>query len=154
MVQPIRTAARAVIIHDGKLLLVKMQDRRGVFYILPGGGQRPGETLEQAVERECQEETGCQVEVGKLLYIREYIGKNHTFSKSHRRFHQLEAVFEARITSRDNFGTGSENDKKQIGLSWIPVTELPHIEFYPKHVRDIIKDGQIEAANLYLGDVN
>ena len=154
MVQPIRTAARAVIINDGKILLIKMQDRRGVFYILPGGGQRPGETLEQAVERECKEETGCEVTVGKLIYIREYIGRNHTFSKAHRRFHQLEAEFEAQITCNENFGVGCENDKKQVGLSWMPVSELPHIEFFPKHAREILKGGHAPSASLYLGDVN
>ena len=34
----------------------------------------------QALQRECREEINCQVEVGDILYIREYIGRNHEFS--------------------------------------------------------------------------
>jgi 8-oxo-dGTP diphosphatase len=79
-VKQIRSAARAVIICNGCLLATKMRDQRGVYYILPGGGQQPGETMEDAVKRECLEEVGLKVSVLQLLYVREYIGKNHTFS--------------------------------------------------------------------------
>ncbi|MFO7726156.1 MAG: NUDIX domain-containing protein, partial [Oceanipulchritudo sp.] len=89
----IRSAARAIIICDGALLATKMRDHRGVYYILPGGGQLPGETLENTVRRECLEEVGIPVTVVRLLYVREYIGKNHNFSKRHAAFHQLEHVF-------------------------------------------------------------
>ena len=154
MVNSIRTAARALMIRDGKILLVKMKDHRGVFYILPGGGQKAGETLQQAVERECSEETGCKIKAGKLAYIREYIGKNHTFSKSHRRFHQLEAVFHCEIVCDQNFGLGCEHDKKQVGLTWMPLEDIPDTELYPKQVRELFKKGQIETEDLYLGDVN
>ena len=75
----IRTAARALVISKGKLLTIKMQDSSGIFYILPGGGQRHGETLREGLMSECLEEIGTNVEIGELLYVREYIGKNHEF---------------------------------------------------------------------------
>ena len=67
--RPIRTAARALIILNGKLLAIKMRDRSGIFYILPGGGQRHGETLREGLMRECLEEIGTDVKVGELLYV-------------------------------------------------------------------------------------
>jgi hypothetical protein len=36
----VRTAARAVVVRDGRLLAITMRDNEGDFYILPGGGQR------------------------------------------------------------------------------------------------------------------
>ena len=63
----IRTAARALIIQDQKVLAIKMRDRTGIFYILPGGGQKHGETLRQSLERECLEEIGTKVDIGELL---------------------------------------------------------------------------------------
>ena len=38
---------------------------------LPGGRQRPGELLGDAVERECYEETGLRVRAGALAYVSE-----------------------------------------------------------------------------------
>ena len=51
-----RPSARAVILKDGKVLLnhVAMHD----CYEFPGGGIEPGETPEQAMQREVKEETG------------------------------------------------------------------------------------------------
>ena len=34
-----RTAAKALIIKDGKMLAIKLNDNGDVFYIMPGGGQ-------------------------------------------------------------------------------------------------------------------
>jgi 8-oxo-dGTP pyrophosphatase MutT (NUDIX family) len=57
-VKPIRVSAKAVIIRDGKLLATKNVGITGVFYLLPGGAQMPGEALDKAVRRECREEVG------------------------------------------------------------------------------------------------
>lgn len=56
----IRTSAKAVIIQNGKLLAIKLNDGKEEWYILPGGGQDCEETLPQAVEREVREEAGIE----------------------------------------------------------------------------------------------
>ncbi|MFP4069797.1 MAG: NUDIX domain-containing protein [Verrucomicrobiota bacterium] len=152
--RPIRTAARALILHDGKLLAIKMKDRSGIFYILPGGGQVHGETLKESLRRECLEEIGTEVEVGNLLYVREYIGKNHEFRRAHHAFHQLESVFRCTLPDPGGIGPGSEHDKKQIGVEWIPLEELPERRFLPEVIKAFFKDGRFDPASTYLGDVN
>ena len=117
--RPIRTAARALIIHEDKLLAIKMRDQSGIFYILPGGGQRHGETLKQGLERECLEEIGTRVEVGELLYVREYIGRNHEFRHAHRAFHQLETVFRCTPPRSGGHRSRQRARQKQIGVEWI-----------------------------------
>ena len=58
----IRSTAKAIVLHEGRVLLNHAADAyRGDFYALPGGGQHRFETLEDAVVRECLEETGCRV---------------------------------------------------------------------------------------------
>ena len=44
----IRNSAKAIIIKDEKILLTKNQDTLGIFYLLPGGGQEPGESIVEA----------------------------------------------------------------------------------------------------------
>ncbi len=153
-IKPVRTAARAVVICDGKLLATKMRDRRGVYYILPGGGQKPGETLEETVKRECLEEVGVDVTVDRLLYIREYIGKNHTFSANHAQFHQLESVFLCSVKDPHAACPRVETDNHQIGVSWLSLEHLAHIRFYPESVKRFFDGDSVEVSPIYLGDCN
>ena len=152
--RPIRTAARALIILEGRLLAIKMRDQSGVFYILPGGGQRHGETLREGLQRECLEEIGTDVDVGELLYVREYIGKNHEFRHAHRGFHQLESVFRCSLPDPDDIGPGTEHDKKQIGVEWIPLKELDDRRFLPDVIKPFFTTDGFEPSSNYLGDIN
>jgi ADP-ribose pyrophosphatase YjhB (NUDIX family) len=152
--QSIRTAARALIIHEDRLLTIKMRDASGIFYILPGGGQRHGETLRQGLVRECLEEIGTRVEVGELLYVREYIGKNHEFRQSHRAFHQVENVFRCHLPDPGGIGPGTEHDKKQIGVEWIPLHEVPARRLLPEAIKPFFSTTGFTPAHNYLGDVN
>lgn len=45
MSRQIRTSAKAVIIRNGKLLAIKLNDGKEEWYILPGGGQSGEEML-------------------------------------------------------------------------------------------------------------
>ena len=49
---------KAIIVRDQQLLTIVKQYPEGIAYILPGGKQEFGETLEQAIQRECREELG------------------------------------------------------------------------------------------------
>lgn len=54
-----RTSVRAVIVKDGKVLL--MHSQKYDYYKFPGGGIEKGETPEAALIREVAEEAGCKV---------------------------------------------------------------------------------------------
>jgi 8-oxo-dGTP diphosphatase len=150
----IRTAARALIIYERKLLAIKMRDRSGVFYLLPGGGQNHGETLKEGLKRECLEEIGTTVEIGELLYVREYIGKNHQFRNAHRAFHQVENVFRCSLPHPEQIGLGSELDKKQIGIEWLPLSELANTRLLPEVIKPCFTETGFIAATNYIGDAN
>ena len=65
---------RAIIAHDGKLLVVK-NNRGGDYYALPGGHMEWGENIEDAMKREIFEEFGVMPQIGRLLYIHNFIEK-------------------------------------------------------------------------------
>lgn len=58
-----------ILIEDERILLVKQSVSAERGWSLPGGRVEQGETLEEAMIREIQEETGLITKVTKLLYL-------------------------------------------------------------------------------------
>lgn len=149
-----RNSAKAVIIKENKLLTIKLHENNKIFYILPGGGQEPGENLHQTLERECIEEFGAEISIGELLFVREYIGKNHEYSKKHGQYHQIEFMFLGSV-SRDQFENGVMPDRGQVGIEWLPIQDLMEYNFFPKELRaHIISYVSNGKAPIYVGDIN
>ena len=151
---PIRNSAKAIIIQDGCLLVIRNKDKDGDWYILPGGGQNHGEILIDALKRECREEIGVSVQVGDLKLIREYIGRNHEFAQEDGDAHQVEMMFECRIEASAIPKIGHTPDTYQTGVEWLPLTELENYRLYPKVLCTILKNGLKDKRAVYLGDVN
>lgn len=147
----IRNAARAVIIQGNRLLCTKNEDPLGIFYLFPGGGQKKGETLKETLKRECQEEVGAVVQVGSLLYIREYIGDHHEFAEYDSGVHQVEFFFTCKVISKGHMEFDKGGDSFQIGEEWLPLETLTEYRIYPKKLSYILPLGQRE---VYLGDIN
>ena len=74
MTEPrLRRAARAIVLDDDRVLLVRFDFARsgGVVWATPGGGIEPGESDEQAIRRELAEEAGLdRFELGPLVWTR------------------------------------------------------------------------------------
>lgn len=152
----IRNSVKAVLIKGEKVLLTKNQDQEGYFYLYPGGGQEHSETLPAALQRECMEETGYEIEVGELLHIREYIGKNHEHSTFDFDVHQVEYYFRCEIKNDHNAPAVPTNpDSHQVGTEWVPVEDLLQYRLYPRNLRKyVMKHSKGEKALVYLGDIN
>ncbi|MBC5637270.1 NUDIX domain-containing protein [Ornithinibacillus sp. BX22] len=151
----IRNSAKAIIMEENKLLTIKKEDKDGYYYLLPGGGQEHGETLHEAVKRECMEEVNADVDVGSLLFIREYIGKNHEHAEFDAEVHQIEYMFLCSVTGSRGLGNGIVPDEGQISVEWLPLEELMQYRLYPQTMREKLIDYTkgVEFP-VYLGDIN
>ncbi|WP_077600949.1 NUDIX domain-containing protein [Oceanobacillus sojae] len=152
----IRNSAKAIIIQDKQLLAIKKLDKDGYYFILPGGGQEHGETLHQTLKRECIEEINAGVEIDNLLFIREYIGKNHEHFEFDSELHQVEYMFLCDIKdSIKEIGNGAVPDEGQIGVEWLPIADLMNYRLYPQAIREkIIACTLGKEFPVYLGDIN
>lgn len=69
-----RIAAGALVVDEGRILLVHhRQPGRYDFWVPPGGAVAGGEELAAAAAREAAEETGLAVEATRLAYVDELV---------------------------------------------------------------------------------
>jgi 8-oxo-dGTP diphosphatase len=111
----------AVCIVDGDRILLVQHLKNGRRYrLLPGGGVEVGETLADTAVRELREETGYDVEVGRLLLVCEAL-------EPHGR-HLVNLVFAGEVRG-GSLRAGL--DGRLVDAAWEPVDGLPTLEMYP-----------------------
>jgi 8-oxo-dGTP diphosphatase len=71
--QPTLIGVRALIVHDGAVLLIRHRSGKQPW-ALPGGGVERNERLVEAARREAREETGAPIRVEQLLGLYERFG--------------------------------------------------------------------------------
>ncbi len=155
-IAPVRVSAKAVIIRDGALLALVHQSQDDLWYSVPGGGQEFGETLDQAVARECMEEVSVRVKPLRPIFIRDYIGANHALAAEHSQVHQCEIAFECEIDAGQTASVGTVADTGQTGVAWLPLATLRTQPLFPKCFIDAILAYTSEPWHgaRYLGDEN
>ncbi|MAI78255.1 MAG: NUDIX hydrolase [Deltaproteobacteria bacterium] len=148
----IRSAARAVIVRDGQLLLAHCQQGDHTYFLAPGGGQEPGETLIEAVARECLEEIGSRVKVGRLLFVRDYIRPPQGFSYLTESPHQVEHFFECQVPDTYRPRNGPNPDSTQRGVRWLNAEELSEVNVYPDWLPKVLDSEESAWQSIYQED--
>ena len=88
-----RLAARALILHDNRLLLVNAYpEGQSDLWCAPGGGVEPGTSLPENLRREVHEECGLDITVGSPCLVNEF----HDPASG---FHQVDIYFRCTAAS-------------------------------------------------------
>jgi len=109
---------------DGILLINFLGLRDGDFWSPPGGGVEFGETAEECVKREFEEETRLIVTVGKFLFACEYINDP---------LHAIELFFEINsFTGELALGTDPETNKNVQHIHAVKFFSWKELKVLPK----------------------
>lgn len=150
----VRSTVKAIILHEGKVLLNRCKDPfNGEYYSLPGGGQQQFETMAEALYRECLEETGYSVEPVRFAALMEEICldpfiREHYLQYAHKMLH----LFVCRLSSTERIEP-TETDESQIAIEWVPVEDVPKSNLLPKEVRAAFTRLITEDAPQFLGSI-
>ena len=129
-----RNTARGIVVHDGRLLLMERWRPGFHYFSIPGGGIEPGETPEETVAREIQEETSVQAKVKQqVLEMRD--------GESSHKIYLCEYVSGEPGLPADapEAALGSENRFKPC---WVRLADLPELPFiYWQPVQQPLIDG-------------
>lgn len=120
-----RPSVYAVIIKDNRVFLSRQWDG----YDFPGGGIELGETIGEALAREVKEETGMNIEAGKLVTCETSFFKLHS---SGQYIHSLLLYYLCDIIGGEvSAAFQDESEKQYMGApEWIDMETTEHIKFY------------------------
>src|SRR5258708_39030411 len=125
-----RMGVNAVIVKDGKILLISFEDAStGFHYNLPGGGVEPGESLTEALKCEAWDEAREDIDVGKLLLVTEYEPRRN--AARYGELHKLGLIFACQLKAAGEPHLPQNPDPNQVGVVWIRLEELVNVLLLP-----------------------
>jgi 8-oxo-dGTP diphosphatase len=127
-----RLAARALILHEDRLLLVNAYPgARLGLWCAPGGGCEAGQSLPENLAREVMEETGLTIAVGPPVLVNE-------FHDPDTGFHQVDLFFRCTLAAGALDDTWTDTEGVVTDRRFFSRIELAsgHVRFKPDSLPD------------------
>lgn len=113
-----RVASKAVVVHDGKLLLVR--EEQG-WYGVPGGGIDHGQGPRESLVRELLEELGTEIAIEQIPEQPSFVGVGGAFN----------GIPRVTIYYRVEIDETEFENASELNHRWVTADELKEIELGP-----------------------
>ena len=127
---------RAIIINANKILLINRIKKNHSYWVIPGGGVEMGEDHQEAINRECFEELGVQVCIGKLFIQRT---ADMLEIKGQQEFFYFCEIISGVVGTGQGpeFQMGSGN-VGEFKVEWVDIEDIGNLDLRPNEIRDEI----------------
>lgn len=129
---------RAIILRDNKLLSVSRNKYGKHYFVLPGGHVDPGETREQALERELMEETGLRLLSHRLVIIE--ASAPGGYGPQYVYLCEVEDR-EPMLSPDSDEARMNEQGENTYTLAWLPFEELEELPIYSPMMAQAVISG-------------
>jgi 8-oxo-dGTP pyrophosphatase MutT (NUDIX family)/predicted kinase len=125
----LRPRAVAVVVQQGRVLVVRRRAHGREYAVLPGGGLEPGESPEQAVLRELFEETTLTARVQRQLWRARHRDGGATY------FLMTDVRGAPTLSGEEAQAHGPANSYE---LVWVGAEEIGTTNLQPTEIRDLV----------------
>lgn len=128
--------AGGVIIHNGKILVHK--NIKKDHYCLPGGRIEIGESSEQTIKREIQEELGKKIDIiGYLATIENF------FEMENKKYHEIFFIHKIEFANEEdkkiNYTMHNLEGKEYLQYEWLDLDKVEEYTIVPKCLKEVLK---------------
>ena len=143
----------SVLIFNEKqqVLLINMKRKNLDVFVLPGGGLEYGESITEGAKREVKEETNLDIEIKKLVYVKELYTKADE---------SMDIILLGKIISGElKKGFDPEHGENQAlhEVLWVSLCDLKKYDLHPKQLKRILAqdfEKGFDGTNVFLGRFN
>ena len=141
----LRVRVCGILIEKEKILLIRHKSlgKKGVLWAPPGGGMHFGESAEDTIKREFEEETGLKIKVERYLFTHEFLNPP---------LHAIELFFEvSRVGGELNTGYDPEMSKNEqiiTETAYLDIKGLKEID--PDSIHNVLRNVKNFKDLLYL----
>jgi ADP-ribose pyrophosphatase YjhB (NUDIX family) len=121
-----RARVGVVLLNGNNILLIRNTKQSPPTFHLPGDIVKVSETLEAAAKRSVKEQTGLDIELQKLLYVRDDLSENRQ---------RVDIIFLGLLKPEQNL---TKKENPNIKVDWVALDILKSINLQPEILKEKI----------------